>query len=105
VAEALVVKRDLLQHPNVVGILKVGVKIHQQVDGRRRRGLDLPQCLLRFAGMSLRGPLQVDALQAGGRRPRHRREACAQRQAGKQFPDRQFVTGLDGDQRYARAQQ
>ena len=56
-------------------------------------------------GTTLRRQFQVDALQAGGRRPGHHRPRQVHAELAEQIRDMAFVAGLDGDQRYPRSQQ
>jgi hypothetical protein len=64
VAQAGIVQRDFFQQPDVVGVIKIGVKIEQQVNRRSGGGLDLPQGLARVTGVTLRRGFVIDPMQA-----------------------------------------
>ena len=96
---------NFFQQPDVVGVIKVGVKIHQQVDARCFGRLDLSQCLLRFAGMALWCGIVVDTLQSAGGGPGHYRHGQRDGKSGEQPGDPFFIACLDNNQRHAGAQQ
>ena len=99
-------ERDVLEQPDVHGLLQERMKVQQGVHARFRDGADVAQRFLGLGVVALRLEVEIEALQAVRDRPAEQR-AVGARGPGRgdlaqQVEHARLVRGLDDDQRRSR---